>query len=144
MLRSPKLPLLLIVLAVVLLGTISDAASLRQERTLVEGRNEEQKIQNSLEIEFTEREFRALQTTGEDSNDDAGLINRIIQFLLPFINESIARFVPDPLELPVNGEFSLGEIDLLACTASLGFNYNLGSITGLSKLVIDRLSLVLG
>jgi hypothetical protein len=56
-----------------------------------------------------------------------GWLNQLIKLLLPLINEAIQNNVPDPLDLDLAGELTLGSIDL-GCDdpVTAGFTYAVG------------------
>jgi hypothetical protein len=81
---------------------------------------------------------RQLRAEGGDGSD-AGLLNRLLALAIPVMNAGIAAFVPDPLQLNLDGNLDLGSITILGCESGARFWYNFGGITGLSSLFIDRL-----
>lgn len=136
-------PFILLVTVLFAFAALSNAASLRKQQ--------DNNLENVLEIEFTEDEYRFLQQGASSNNSsttqdtsNANLINRVVHFLLPYINKAIATYVPDPLNIPLSGEQILGQVNILSCTATAGFTYNFGAIDGLSTLFIDKLDVVLG
>lgn len=80
-----------------------------------------------------------------EEGSNAGLLNELIAFFLPHINNVFQELIPDPLPIPIRGSFNLPEINLFGyCKASAGFNASLGTMVGLSGLGIDRMQVLTG
>lgn len=79
------------------------------------------------------------------SNSIQGLLNSIIESMLPKINSVIQGVVKsnhlDPWGQVAHGTDNLGSIDLGPCNASAIANYNIKNMIGLSSLNIDQLEI---
>jgi len=139
--------LLLWIALLVCIGTANGSSSYLRSSTPLESKVVEFVEDNN---EFTSRQL--IDSGFEDDyngddynlNSDASLLNRMIAFLLPVVNAAFQAVAPDPLDLPLKGDFSLGEMDLYFCTGRLDMSYNFGNIVGLKNLTVNSLKVQTG
>jgi len=73
------------------------------------------------------------------------LLNQMIKNMLPQINGGIQQTIKiqnlDPWGQIAHGNETLGSIDIYVCDASVGANYNIGNMQGLSSITINSIIL---
>lgn len=73
------------------------------------------------------------------------LLNQMIKNMLPQINGGIQQAIIngklDPWGQVANGSERIGSIDIWICDASVGANYNVGNMQGLSSISISSITL---
>jgi hypothetical protein len=72
------------------------------------------------------------------------LLNQMIAGMLPQINGAIQQNIRsnnlDPWGQVAHGSEGIGSIDLIICDASVGANYNVGNMRGLSSITINSIT----
>lgn len=80
---------------------------------------------------------------GLGDGSDVSLLNQLIGFFMPHVNNLFHQLVPDPFPAPVHGRVQIPQIDLFGyCTADAGFDVNFGTLRGLSGVNIERLQVI--
>lgn len=73
------------------------------------------------------------------------LLNRMIAGMLPQINSAIQQDIRsnnlDPWGQVAHGSERIGSIDIFICDASVGANYNVGNMQGLSSITINSITI---
>lgn len=106
---------------------------------------------NATTANHQDVDVRCLQDDGTDNGGpvmgrNADLINRLIAALLPSINDAIKANVPDPLNIDLAGDISVGSVDI-GCSSPVtgGFSYGLGGAwstkqTGIFSSIVSYLN----